>query len=121
MWIRVTRFPADQLGANGATAIGVQITNSGRTFYVNTARGNFRSDDGARTFVPIERGYRGAQVSDLAFDAGGRLLVPLVNSAGMFRATQAGTKSPAPRFRTTPYSRWRQSPRLLRIRTSTSP
>ncbi len=79
-------FPADQLGANGANAIGVQIAHSGRIFYVNTGRGNFRSDDGARTFVPIERGYRGAQVNDLAFDAGGRLLVPLNNSAGMFRA-----------------------------------
>jgi photosystem II stability/assembly factor-like uncharacterized protein len=84
------RFPADQLGANGVSSVGVQLTNAGRIFYVNTARGNFRSDDGAETFVPIEHGYRGGQVSDLAFDTAGRLLVPLLNSAGMFRSTQAG-------------------------------
>ncbi len=84
------RFPADQLGANGVSSVGVQLKGSERTFYVNTARGNFRSDDGAETFVPIEHGYRGGQVSDLAFDAAGRLLVPLFNSAGMFRSTQAG-------------------------------
>lgn len=79
-------FPADQLGSIGANAIGIQATKKGSTFYLNTGHGNFRSDDGARTFVPIERGYRGAQVGDLAFDSAGRLLVPVFNSAGLFRA-----------------------------------
>jgi photosystem II stability/assembly factor-like uncharacterized protein len=81
---------ADQLGPIGANAIGVQSTGRGRTLYLNTGRGNFRSDDGGQTFVPIDRGYRGAQVSDLAFDAAGRLLVPVFNTAGLFRAIRPG-------------------------------
>jgi photosystem II stability/assembly factor-like uncharacterized protein len=81
---------ADQLGPRGAHTIGVQATGRRRTFYLNTGRGNFRSDDEAQSFVPIARGYRGAQVSDVAFDAAGRLLVPVVNTAGLFRAVRPG-------------------------------
>jgi photosystem II stability/assembly factor-like uncharacterized protein len=87
-------LPRDQLGAIGANAIGVQLTkagrSSGRSFYVNASPGTFRSDDGAQTFVPIERGYRAAHVNDLAFDGAGRLLIAVINSEGMFRATQGG-------------------------------
>jgi len=81
---------ADQLGVLGAHAIGVQLTGRGRTFYLNSGRGNFRSDDGGGTFAPIDRGYRGAQVDDLAFDASGRLLVAVINTVGLFRAVHPG-------------------------------
>jgi photosystem II stability/assembly factor-like uncharacterized protein len=81
---------ANQLGVLGAVAIGVQATGRGRTFYVNGGRGNLRSDDGGRTFEPINRGYRGTQVDDLTFDAGGRLLVAVINTAGVFRAIHPG-------------------------------
>ncbi len=81
---------ANQLGVLGAVAIGVQATGRGRTFYVNSGRGNFRSDDGGQTFSPIDRGYRGAQVDDLTFDAGGRLVVAVINTVGLFRAIHPG-------------------------------
>jgi len=81
---------ANQLGVVGVVAIGVQADERRRTFYLNTGRGNFRSDDGGQTFAPINRGYRGGQVDDLAFDASGRLLVAVINTVGIFRAVHPG-------------------------------
>src|SRR5262249_12579358 len=44
-----------------------------------------------KSFNPIHAGYRGTQVNDLAVDAAGRLLVAILNSAGVFRSTEDGT------------------------------
>src|SRR5216683_1606435 len=59
-------------------------------YAVAATAGLFRSQDGGATFSPIDRGYRGAQVDDLTFDAGGRLVVAVINTVGLFRAIHPG-------------------------------
>src|SRR5205085_8764380 len=56
--------------------------------------GPFRSDNGALSFKPILRGYRGATVNDLELDASGRLLVGVFHTLQLFRGAQAGQPEP---------------------------
>lgn len=71
--------------------VGVAPTPNRRThILVGTSRGGFRSDDGGNTFVPVQNGFRGAPVNDLAFDTEGRLMIAALNMVVVFRAQRAG-------------------------------
>jgi photosystem II stability/assembly factor-like uncharacterized protein len=82
---RVAGPAPDQLGQFGVSDVGVPPDARG-SVYVTTSLGPYRSDDGGRTFIAIQRGYHGAAVNDLGFDAAGRLLVGVNNTVTLFRA-----------------------------------
>jgi photosystem II stability/assembly factor-like uncharacterized protein len=81
----------DQLGGFGVLSVGITHSRDHRTrLYVSTSFGPLRSDDGGETFLPIHRGYHGAAVTDLGFDATGRLLVGTFHTVGVFRGARPG-------------------------------
>ncbi len=55
--------------------------------YIDTLAGPFRTDDGGQTFLAVSRGFRASSVSDLAFDANGKLLVGVLHTKVVFRQT----------------------------------
>ena len=82
---------ADQIGQAGVFSIGIAPSRGPcAPIFASASRGPLRSDDGGRTFTPIQRGYHGAPVNDLGIDAGGRLMVGVLSSKVVFRARKAG-------------------------------
>ena len=55
--------------------------------FVDTPEGIFRSDDAGRTFHSMKDGFRASSLNDLAFDADGKLLVPVYHTQAIFRQT----------------------------------
>jgi photosystem II stability/assembly factor-like uncharacterized protein len=53
--------------------------------YINTFGGPFRTDDGGQTFRSLLDDFRASAVNDLAFDAGGALLVGANNTQPIFQ------------------------------------
>jgi photosystem II stability/assembly factor-like uncharacterized protein len=55
--------------------------------FVNTPDGIFRSDDAGKKFKSMKEGFRASSLDDLAFDADGKLLVPVYHTQVIFRQT----------------------------------
>jgi len=62
--------------------------------YINTYGGPFRTDDGGQTFCSLLDDFRATSVNDLAFDAGGNLLVGANNTQPVFQQTHGLTFRP---------------------------
>ena len=82
---------AAQVGPRGVWSVAVSGTRRGAShIFAGTERGPYRSDDGGKTFLPINDTYRGAAVNDLAIDASGRLMVAAFHTVVLWRAQVAG-------------------------------
>jgi photosystem II stability/assembly factor-like uncharacterized protein len=57
------------------------------SLFINTPDGIFRSDDAGKKFQNMKEGFRASSLNDLAFDAQGRLLVPVYHTQALFRQT----------------------------------
>jgi len=106
-YVRTPGPTNDQLGRLGAVDVALPPVaqagdddeadddgGSSRSIYISTSFGPFRSDDGANTFKPIQRGYRGATVNDLELDASGRLMVGVFHTLQLFRGARPGQPEP---------------------------
>jgi photosystem II stability/assembly factor-like uncharacterized protein len=82
-------------GAPGTRAgfpidLQVDTSNPDRLFANNYGGGNFLSEDGGRTWVIASQGYTGAQLHDIAVDAGDPNKVYVIGRTGPFRSDSGG-------------------------------